>query len=383
MSKKMGPVHINSFSNNYNSSFDISWSNNCNYFTERMDYFGKSSSAGEETKMKTAEEKMNLKITTVQMKSYTETQTMPTLQYLADELCEDNDMEYVHLKQEEQAGLEKITVGETDSILTKLKEYPYEFEIDNNLKLASINGTKIAQNNDEQNSITTVDLTISNVAYNGFKINATATSTNNIICYVYIVNGQLKGSCAENEFTVSDLQAGTEYNVMVVAIDSNGDAKKSSIKKQMTSSEIIFDKAFLQSGSTYGNVTITENNYNGSAGLKMVGVSSNHWSDADTNTNKIRWYKDINMSNLNNFEFYVKKVVDHGSMKIYIDNVKVLDEYYSNLPTDWTKYTVDLTDYTGVHTINIVGGYTDSSGSGSSETQFCDIKINNTTVVNN
>lgn len=96
--------------------------------------------------MKTAEEKMNLKITTVQIKSYTETQTMPTLQYLADELCEDNDMEYVHLKQEEQASLEKITVGETDSILTKLKEYPYEFEIDKDLKLASINGNKIATN---------------------------------------------------------------------------------------------------------------------------------------------------------------------------------------------------------------------------------------------
>ena len=115
---------------------------------------GKSSSSAEQTKMKTAEEKINFKITTAQIKCYSETQTMPTLQYLADELCEDNDMEYVHLKQEEQAGLEKITVGETDSILTKLKEYPYEFEIDKDLKLASINGTKVATTTPKNMDIT-------------------------------------------------------------------------------------------------------------------------------------------------------------------------------------------------------------------------------------
>ena len=72
---------------------------------------------------------------------------MPTLQYLADGLCEDEEMEYVLLESKKSASLDKITIGEESSIFTKLKEYPYEFEIDAKLRLASINGVKIADNN--------------------------------------------------------------------------------------------------------------------------------------------------------------------------------------------------------------------------------------------
>ena len=109
----------------------------------------KTSQAKEEYQKQTATEIMNLKITNIQISSYTESQELPNLQYVSDKLCEDNDMEYVVLKEKEQASLEKITVGSTDSILTKLKEYPYEFEINNQLQLASIDGVKVAtQNND-------------------------------------------------------------------------------------------------------------------------------------------------------------------------------------------------------------------------------------------
>lgn len=75
---------------------------------------------------------------------------MPSLQELADGLCEDNEMQYVLTESKKQASLEKIEVGEAKSIFTKLKEYPYEFEIDNELKLASINGVKVSttENND-------------------------------------------------------------------------------------------------------------------------------------------------------------------------------------------------------------------------------------------
>lgn len=117
----------------------------------------KGKKAGEETNKQTATEIMNLKITNAQIKSYSETQEMPSLQYLADRLCEDGDMEYVELetKKKSQAStietfLPLITVKEGSSIFTKLKEYPYEFEIDGNLKLASINGIKIADANAEK-----------------------------------------------------------------------------------------------------------------------------------------------------------------------------------------------------------------------------------------
>ena len=104
----------------------------------------RTSQAKEEHQKQTATEIMNLKITNIQISSYTENQQLPNLQYVSDKLCEDNDMEYVVLKEKEQASLEKITVGSTDSILTKLKEYPYVFEINNQLQLASIDGVKVA-----------------------------------------------------------------------------------------------------------------------------------------------------------------------------------------------------------------------------------------------
>ncbi len=75
---------------------------------------------------------------------------MPTLQELADVLCEDDEIQYVTLKSE-IASINKIEIGNSSSIFTKLKDYKYEFEIDSNLRLASINGIKIAdQNNNEE-----------------------------------------------------------------------------------------------------------------------------------------------------------------------------------------------------------------------------------------
>lgn len=113
---------------------------------------GKSKTAKEETDEKAATEIMNLKITNAQIKSYSEEQQMPNLQYLANRLCEDNDIQYVELTTQgkKQANthetiLPYINVPERSSIFTKLKEYPYEFEIDGKLRLASINGIQVAE----------------------------------------------------------------------------------------------------------------------------------------------------------------------------------------------------------------------------------------------
>ena len=109
---------------------------------------GQAQNAKEKTNEQVATEKMNLKITNSQMDSYAKEQRMPTLQELANDLCEDNEIEYVELESKKLGSLEKIEVGENDSIFTKLKEYPYEFEINASLQLASINGIKVATNND-------------------------------------------------------------------------------------------------------------------------------------------------------------------------------------------------------------------------------------------
>lgn len=95
-----------------------------------------------------ATEAMNLKIIGIQMESYDENKSFPNLQYLADKLCEDEEeMEYVLLKSKKEASLEKIDTTDADSIYTKIKKYPYEFEINSSLKLASIDGVKLEDDN--------------------------------------------------------------------------------------------------------------------------------------------------------------------------------------------------------------------------------------------
>lgn len=109
--------------------------------------FSKAQQAKSETIKQTATEKMNLKITNMQIEKYAKEQRMPTLQEFADELCEDNEIQYVELQSKKVGSLDKINVGNADSLFTKLKDYPYEFEINSSLQLASIDGVQVATNN--------------------------------------------------------------------------------------------------------------------------------------------------------------------------------------------------------------------------------------------
>ena len=106
----------------------------------------------EETNKQTAVEKINFKITNVQISKYAEKQKMPTLKELADNFCEDNDFQYVK-ETSELASLTKISSENPQKIYTKLKAYPYEFEINSSLQLASIDGIKFS-NNSQDSSIT-------------------------------------------------------------------------------------------------------------------------------------------------------------------------------------------------------------------------------------
>lgn len=109
-----------------------------------------------ETTKSQATETINLKITSIQVENYAEKEQLPSLQYLADKLCEDNDMEYVLKKSKKSGSLDKINVSDVSSIYTKLKKYPYEFEINSSLQLASIDGVNV-KNNDTSNFVIYVD----------------------------------------------------------------------------------------------------------------------------------------------------------------------------------------------------------------------------------
>lgn len=99
--------------------------------------------ATEEYNKESATESINLKITICQMNTYAETQRMPTLKELAVELEKDDEIQYVNSSQK-IASIKDINFATVTSIFTKLKAYPYEFEINSSLQLASIDGIKIA-----------------------------------------------------------------------------------------------------------------------------------------------------------------------------------------------------------------------------------------------
>lgn len=103
----------------------------------------KAKEAKNETLKQAATEKINLKITSIQIETYGKEQRMPTLQEFSDRLCEDDEIQYVVLQSKKVGSLEKIEVGNASSIFTKLKEYPYEFEINSSLQLASIDGIEV------------------------------------------------------------------------------------------------------------------------------------------------------------------------------------------------------------------------------------------------
>lgn len=116
-----------------------------------MEYFGKSNTASKETDKQTAAEKLNLKITNIQMDSYIEKQKMPTLKELSLSLKDDTEITYVTEKSKKLAEVEyDVPSTNPTSIYTKLNEYPYEFEIDENLRLASIDDVKIADSSNDE-----------------------------------------------------------------------------------------------------------------------------------------------------------------------------------------------------------------------------------------
>mgnify|MGYP004566666735 CR=1 FL=1 len=184
--------------------------------------FDKAKTAREKSEKSQATETMNLKITNIQISSYSEKQELPDLQYLADKLCEDNDIEYVLSKSKNQASLDKIDVTNVASIFTKLKEYPYEFEIDNELKLASINGVKVSKSD---TSMDECKITISEFG------ELSITDKQNIVSMAIVVNGtKCIGATQESTYTI-ELNVGEKADIFVYAIDSSAKIYKSNTVK--------------------------------------------------------------------------------------------------------------------------------------------------------
>lgn len=125
------------------------------------------------------------------------------------------------------------------------------------------------------------------------------------------------------------------------------------------------NKEYLESGSLLGNTIITENNLNSSFGLSITG----------NNVGANRWEKEIDLTNISVLSFYAKKGANHGSIHVLVDDKEIFFITYSAFETEWKKYYVDLSEYQGIHKLTISGGWGDSTGSTSSNTQYCDIRL--------
>lgn len=104
----------------------------------------KSSVAVDKNEEATATEKIEMKITYFNVTSYGENTRKANLQELAEGMFQDKEIEYVKIKEQKVASLDAIDVTGESSIFVKLKEYPYEFEINEALQLASVDGVKMA-----------------------------------------------------------------------------------------------------------------------------------------------------------------------------------------------------------------------------------------------
>lgn len=219
--------------------------------------FGLAEQAVEETKKESATEKINLKITNAQALTYAEKGRMPTLQELANIFCEDDEIDYVH-KEKAMASLEKIELGDSKTFFTKLKEYSYEFEIGDNLKILTIDGNIVndtdnldnldSDNNTNCNHISSVITEYKPIVIfnNGIYLNVTNDATtkdnSNIVSYVYILNGKVYKQTNEKEILIENLEMEKEYNLQVLAIDELAKIKYSSNLKVKTENKVYLYK---------------------------------------------------------------------------------------------------------------------------------------------
>ena len=83
----------------------------------------------------------------------------------------------------------------------------------------------------------------------------------------------------------------------------------------------------------------------------------------------------MDLTKYNTLEFYARNAQDNGDLLICVDNTIIKKIRYTDVPTTWTKYTVDISKYQGVFTLAIAGGYSDNTGSENSCTQYRNIKL--------
>ncbi len=104
-----------------------------------------------QTEREEASEKMKLKITEIQTNSYKENGRGVTLQELADAFYDDDEIEYLGTKSGKEnpgTGKEKVELGDSDDLYVKFKNFKYEFGLNKDLEIESVDGIQTATGGD-------------------------------------------------------------------------------------------------------------------------------------------------------------------------------------------------------------------------------------------
>ena len=160
-------------------------------------------------------------------------------------------------------------------------------------------------------------------------------------------------------------------------IDNNNNNNKSinMIEKEVQNGEeLIFNEEFLSSGKIYGNVKFDNSYTDNEIVLSISGIAHNNINETNFVSTKNRWYKTIDLTKYKTLEFYARNG-GTGDIMICIDDTIIKRIRYTNVPSTWTKYSVDLSKYEGQHILAIAGGYVDETGSQTSNTQYKNIKL--------
>ena len=233
----------------------------------------KTKNAKNQSEKSAATEIMQLKITSIQIAGYAENKEMPTLQYASDKLCEDDEIEYVELTKQE-ASIQKKDIGESKSIFTKLKAYPYQFEIDDHLRLASIDGVKVADANTgtitggekKSDIISKLDIAVT-VKGTKITINLTpeATDSSKILGYHYFAvnknnTNEILADITKSSTCTIKGNTASQYSVYAIAYDIYNGYIISEVKNDIVTTSINvelgnkFDK-YIYIDATNGNDT--------------------------------------------------------------------------------------------------------------------------------
>lgn len=178
----------------------------------------KSKAASDEYKKQSATEMMNLKITTCQMQSYTEKGELPTLAYLAAYLQNDKettgDIAYVKMQSQKQSNLDETPYASWDKIYTRLSTYPYEFEINSSLQLASIDGVKVDSipENDEDSIVSMTKSELNSYIESAINTKLQEYSKATDISSVYATKSQVENIENSEICSTTEKRVGTYLN---------------------------------------------------------------------------------------------------------------------------------------------------------------------------